>query len=91
MENKTKSTGAVLWSKRKEVSTNMAAWHDVITYEVPVVGTYDRNKIWSAMSARFNKPGHIAGSSYGSTSISLGEYNSETKTILISFSFGIGD
>ena len=86
-----KSTGYVLWSQKTQVKSEQQAWSDVVTYAVPVVGTYDRNKIWSALNAKFAHPGSIIGSSYGNCSVSLGDYNETTHMLTVSLSYGIGE
>jgi len=84
-------TGAVLWSQREQVSYKQCAWTDEITFRVPVVGEYDREKAYFALNRKLHSPGHIAGSSYGACSVSLGEYDAAAKTVLVMLSFGIGD
>jgi hypothetical protein len=87
----TKIQGYLLWSKKEQVDSKMASYHDVVTYRVPVVGHYNRDAVARALYNRFQKPGPIAGSSWGNCSVNMGQFDPKTRTITVELSYGIGE
>jgi hypothetical protein len=75
--------GMVLWSKRKQVSFHQLEHIDVVTYQVPVRGSFDRNRAIVALGRRLNRCGK-PGSYYVSTIMQLGEYDDSNQLLEVS-------
>jgi hypothetical protein len=86
-----KAQGFLLWSKRETMETIMASYHDVVRFRVPVLGPYNHDRVVRALYAKFQKPGPIAGSSWGNCSVSVGKFDPDTRTVVVELSYGIGE
>jgi hypothetical protein len=89
--NKSQAIGYILWSKRKEVEYKQHAYSDTTKYLVPIVGEFNRDRVTAALAKRFNTTGRFTGSSAGSCTVYLEDYNPETREAMVMFSYYIGD
>lgn len=84
--------GVIHWGKKKTIpgSYKQHAYTDSVDYIIPFSGDADPKKMAAAVYSK-RSPGHIIGSSYGSTSYSLISVDEKNKTIVVRAETGIGD
>jgi hypothetical protein len=50
-------SGYILFSKRKEVAFKRLGWYDIMTFECPVTGEFDYERVTEALYLKFAREG----------------------------------